>query len=691
MGKQQNRRRGNKQRGNPLNRVSAGIQQGTSELVVKEEQVLPVIAKLTSPTPADRAWAASCISNLIMSNESTRHLLLSKRIVVLLIERLTDDNQEVVEEVLGTLRNLASVESTVVKEYYNRDILTPLAALLPRITHTLDNVLKNAPLEDVTDKEKRQSIWDFAENFIYIIWTISETSDKYLKAINRLNMISFFISFLSAADQCPTRVVVAAGQCLTTLTEDNKDIFIEFKNHPEYVNMLFDILNKFNTPDKVLVRVLACAILMNVKEVVQLTGSWDDERDALTELNKIILPILVSSLDFDIQQAAEKTLAALSSGRVTKHEETNEITPKPKQPLSDEEIYIQSIEDRLSTLQLSMELLADICLQGQDTEQDGWAEAAEGDDNMGEEDENLADNINEDNIDNYLEDAEALKDNDDMAYNNNINNDVELLRTNPVMHAFTYQVFPQLIRLATPTPTLSFPVDPTMCPTVTMGLGLTHQRSLECINNFLLAMNDLPSNFWFQEHLADAKQAWQWLFQTAHQVGASPASSQRDAILEVMVGCLWSLGRGLKQDIPLGGSDVATLCGAYQSASPDSSMRVKVVGCLGPIAMKQGDIETNKNIGQFIMNILGDSNTSGEIRIEALNFIYDVYSDCAFDYDMPVFVQGGYLNQLKRQLPMTRSMVKSIDRRKQFDLRSRADEALTNMVAFIKYKTTERR
>jgi hypothetical protein len=53
---------------------------------------------------ADRSWAASCISNLIMSNESTRHLLLSKRIVVLLIERLTDDNQEVVEEVLGTLR-----------------------------------------------------------------------------------------------------------------------------------------------------------------------------------------------------------------------------------------------------------------------------------------------------------------------------------------------------------------------------------------------------------------------------------------------------------------------------------------------------------------------------------------------------------------------------------------------------------
>ncbi|KAI8336346.1 armadillo-type protein [Chlamydoabsidia padenii] len=683
MGKQHTRRRGNKQRGNPLSRVSAGIQQGTSDLVVKEEQVLPVISKLNSPTPADRAWAASCISNLIMSNESTRQLLLSKRIVVSLIERLTDDNQEVIEEVLGTLRNLASVESTVVKEYYNRDILTPLASLLPRISHTLDNVLKNAPLEDVTDKERRQSIWDFAENFIYIIWAISEASDKYLKAINRLNMINFFISFLSAADQCPTRVVVAAGQCLTTLTEDNKDIYIEFQNHPEYANMLFEILNKFNTPDKVLVRVLACAILMNVKEVVQLSGSWDDERDALTELNKTVLPILVASLDYDIQAAAEKTVTATQSGRVASQDETNDITPRPKQPLSDEEIYIQSVEDRLSTLQLSMELLADICLQDQDGDQDGWAEA-EDDENM-EGDEDLADNINEDNIDNYLEDVEALKE------GNGDTTNLELLRTNPIMHAFTYQVFPQLIRLATPTPTLSFPTDPTLCPTVTLGLGLTHQRALECINNFLLAMNDLPSNFWFQEHLSDAKQAWQWLFETAHKIGASPPSEQRDVILEVMVGCLWSLGRGLKQEIPLGSSDVATLCGAYQSANQDSSMRVKVVGCLGPIAAKQGDIETNKVISQFILGILGDQSTNPEVRIEALNFMYDVYSDCAFDYDLPIFVQGGYLDLLKQTVPMTRLMVKSIDRRKNFDLRSRADEALTNLVAFIKYKTTERR
>lgn len=94
--------------------------------------------------------------------------------------------------------------------------------------------------------------------YFLLLYNISESSDKYIKAINRLNLINFFISFLSSADQCPTRVIVAAGQCLTTLTEDNKDIYIEFQNHPEYINMLFNILTKFDSPDKILVRVLAC-------------------------------------------------------------------------------------------------------------------------------------------------------------------------------------------------------------------------------------------------------------------------------------------------------------------------------------------------------------------------------------------------------------------------------------------------
>ncbi|KAF7721012.1 hypothetical protein EC973_005562 [Apophysomyces ossiformis] len=682
MGKQTQKRKVARHRANPIGaRVAAGVQQGVTEHAPQPDQVLPVIQKLSSPDSTERAWSAACISNLIMAGSATRKLLLSKGIIPTLIERLTDNQQEVVEEALGTLRNLVAVEPEVAKEYYSRDILTPLATLLPKISNTIDLVLTNAPFADEADQERRRTVWDVAENFIYLIWSICEASEKYIKAINRLNVITFLISFLSAADQCPTRAVVAAGQCLTTLTEDNKDIYIEFQNHPEYINTLFGILSKFDSPDKILVRVLACAILMNLREVLRVSTSWDDEKDPLNELNKTVLPILVASLDYDIQAAAQQTLAAVQSGNVNKHEESGEITPKPKQPLTDEEKYIQSVEERLTTLQLSLELLADICVQD-DSEEDGWEDA---DENMDDEDDDAADDINEDNIDDYLREAAEIADSTSAAV------DDQLVRSNPVLHAFTYQIFPQLVRLSTMTP-LSFPRED-VAPTVSQGLILAHQRALECVNNFFLAMNEVPSKFWFKEHKEDASQAWRWLFNTANEVASLPHGLERDELLEVIVGCLWSLGRGLGQNIPLEASDVPALCGAYQMATSES-MRVKIVGCLGPIALRQGDISTNKDIGVFVMEILRNirtHQTKAEAAVEALNFIYDVYGDCEFDYDETVFIQGNFLNELRQILPSVRSMVKSIDRRKAFDLRSRADEALTNLVAFIKYKANEKR
>lgn len=40
----------------------------------------------------------------------------------------------------------------------------------------------------------------------------SEASDKYIKAINRMNIVTFLSSFLLSGDQCPTRVIIAAGE-----------------------------------------------------------------------------------------------------------------------------------------------------------------------------------------------------------------------------------------------------------------------------------------------------------------------------------------------------------------------------------------------------------------------------------------------------------------------------------------------
>lgn len=53
---------------------------------------------------------------------------------------------------------------------------------------------------------------------------------------------------------------------------------------------------------------------MNVRDVVQLSSSWDEDNDTGGELNKLLVPVLIKALDFDIQQAATNTISAVSSG-----------------------------------------------------------------------------------------------------------------------------------------------------------------------------------------------------------------------------------------------------------------------------------------------------------------------------------------------------------------------------------------
>lgn len=173
--------------------------------------------------------------------------------------------------------------------------------------------------------------------------------------------------------------------------------------------------------------------------------------------------------------------------------------------------------------------------------EDGFEDAGE-DMEEDQDAEDMTENLNADNVDEYLREAESLGDNTSAAV------DEAVVRSNPVLSNFSQKIFPRLLHLATPT-SVSFPPNAALAPGVTQGLTLTHQRALECLNNFLLAMNEVPSKFWFREHLGDAKKTWGWLFQNAISIGSAPASEDRDAIIEAIISCLWSLGRGLGNNI----------------------------------------------------------------------------------------------------------------------------------------------
>ncbi|KAK3816682.1 MAG: armadillo-type protein [Benniella sp.] len=663
---------------------------------VPVETIQPLLTKLSSTDANERAWAAAGASNLLMHDAATRRLMLSKNLVGALVERLTDSVHEVVVEALGALRNLTVVGGEdVINEMYAKNVLTPVTALIPPLGTMIDGML-SGPASTGTEHDKRKTVWDWADNVISIVWAMSEHSEKALKTINKINLIPFLMSFMNNVDKVPPKVIVSAAQCIYTLTDDNPDCRAVFVKNPDYIKPFQNILTlNVNAEQELLIKTLACGIIINLRTVIIPKGPESD----YSEIHNAILPVLSGALNYDLQKAC--TEAAAAAQAVNAQEKEPDLS-KPNQPASTEEQALAAIETRLQTLQLAQELIANICtesVQGVEEEEEEELKDEACDDEMeADEDEDALNGDLQDKDDGL--DKNALREMEQLAA---ASNEIPMdLSGHPIIHILTSTVFPALIHLATPTP-LSFPeqevpTPKTVAPQITAQLALTHLRAVEALNNFLLTMADaVPGKWWYKQRKADAEQCWSWLFQQAGtiagkgvRVGAEEKGQEmRGAILDAIVGCLWTLARGLDARVPSSELHIQALMGSYTSTTSDS-MRVKTIGCLGVIARRQGAIEANKVIGEFLINILKNKPTP-EACVEALNAIYDIYADAEFDYDMPVFVQGNFNQELKGMVKMVRFMVRNIDRRKNKDLRDRGDEALMNLTEFIKYKDHERK
>ncbi|CAG8722294.1 13669_t:CDS:2, partial [Acaulospora morrowiae] len=196
----------------------------------------------------------------------------------------------------------------------------------------------------------------------------------------------------------------------------------------------------------------------------------------------------------------------------------------------------------------------------------------------------------------------------------------------------------------------------------------------------------------------EAQQTWIRLFELFNKVSGISTKAgtgeykqeTKDEILETLIGCLWTLSRGLDGDVPLAANQIQELIDYYK-LNVSESMCVKIIGTLGVIARRQNAIEDNRRIGSFLFEIIQNQlqahPASLDCTVEALNAIYDIYADKDFDYDKPVFVQGSFLQLLESMVDAVYSM--SIDQGMTHDLRNRVDEAYENLVEFIKYKKGE--
>ena len=101
---------------------------------LRESKILPVVKNISSLDASERVQAVTAIANLV-EDPTCRKLLLKERIVITLMEKtLNDSSPEVVVRGWGALRNLAVEEGyDVCLHMYRKDILTPLAAAIPKV------------------------------------------------------------------------------------------------------------------------------------------------------------------------------------------------------------------------------------------------------------------------------------------------------------------------------------------------------------------------------------------------------------------------------------------------------------------------------------------------------------------------------------------------------------------------------
>ncbi|BEJ10886.1 hypothetical protein CspHIS471_0103080 [Cutaneotrichosporon sp. HIS471] len=697
MGKAQVKKRTAK-RHNPIRVPDAHLGGGRADGKAnpdKEKQLLPVLEKLKAPEAADRTWACAAVGNLINEDAAMRRLFQSRNVVGALIERLSDDVDDVVVEASGTLRNLAiDGGHEICGEMFNKGIMPHLTALMGKISGTIDNVLAGTAKElPEAEIERRGHLLALTENVIMLVWSLAEASWKTLEAVNAAHGEGLLVKALQCRDQLSPGVALAAAQALFCLTHDNAPFSSALLAQPNALPVLVGIVKADHMPAErdakgkgrakksmdleddetadgraLLTRVLIAGTLRNLVD----PGSSADSKVGIATLtNEVILPLINGLLDLDLAQAAQRVTQL-----VTEIPKDGPVLGKDVKVdhKSSAEIKLERVERLLSTVGVGLEILTSICAGledavDEDMEEDG-ADDEDMDETMGDED--LIARGREPNANGTAAAAPS----------------VNTAATLP--HLLSTLSLPTRLLTLAQLNHLSLPPhgpNPSVHPPTTAALSVVHLRALEALNNLLISTSAAVMG---GEQLAQLlpPAMWEGVFAIVQGTGEDAAALKakgQEMRLELMEGALagaWGLSKTIPAAAPQGATDMITK--AIPVLRIEAAARA--VDTLASLAARPSvPIEENAAVAQWLVAAL-TSHPNAEMMVALLNAVIDIYADEGREYDQPVFVANNMVGALTNIVARVRSESRKIDRRKTPLLRARAEEAYENLVAFIKYR-----
>ncbi|TXT07458.1 hypothetical protein VHUM_03178 [Vanrija humicola] len=713
MGKAQYKKKATARRHNPIRVPDAHLGGGKADGKAnpeKEKQMLPVLQKLRSPDYADRTWACAAICNLVANDAATRRLFQGRNVVGELIERLSDSVDEVVVEASGALRNLAiDGGHELVSEMFNKGIMPHLTVLMGKIGSTVDEVLAaDVQADSLSDEEiqQRKHILALAENVTILVWLLADANHKTLAAINSVagGVAELLVKILRGREKLGLGVTLAAAQALYALTQDNRPFTNALLHTADALPTLVALAKadhaaleaelkakaakakgkKKAAPEAedeevgdgrlLLTRVLVAGTLRNVVDA----GSRTDESVGIAALtNDVILPLVNSLLDVNLANVVTRVgelVAALPAEDVPVA--GKDLQNDHKSPV---EVKLERLERMLTTVSIALEVLTGICAGLEDAEEE----------EMDEEDDA--------EMEDAIEDEALIAMGRDAPGEAGPAPTVKTTATLPTLLG-ALRLPERLSALAQLTP-MSFPptgAQPSLHPPTTAALSTLHLRALEALNNLLLTVAASlaggadPSI----AALIPAAGIWATVFGIISAAGEDASAltargqEMRLEVLEAALGCAWGVSKVSADQLSPLAVQVQMLMDVLPALRSDAA-RTRALDTLAALASRPGvSVDENRAIGQWVLNLLPSAND--EILVAVLNAVIDIYADEGRDYDRPVFVAGGFLDALASSVARVRADVRKIDRRKQPELRARAEEAYENLTAFVKYRRSLR-
>ncbi|XP_043191977.1 HEAT repeat-containing protein 3-like isoform X2 [Amphibalanus amphitrite] len=296
------------------------------------DSIANIVDQLKSAASEERLSGCVTFSQLV-SRRLTVDVLRQHRLVRLVGPLLVDPCVDVRQAAAGALRNLSLTgDKEGCDLMLEQDILTSLLTAFGKFSDGWEPQRKIEKGQVLLDAES-----DIFVQITNLLWNLCESNEKAVAAVNKSGVVRIMLKCLDLAVY-PSEVVVAVGQCLHALSEENEVVAEVAREQAALLRAL--AAAEGDSSDRLLLKLLATGILLNVM------GDDSDLKtgQVVSQVSRALTP--------DARELACK---------VTSNAEAE-----------DYELQLTDLSLLLTAQQVALEILTDLC-SGDDSS-DGWAD-----------------------------------------------------------------------------------------------------------------------------------------------------------------------------------------------------------------------------------------------------------------------------------------------------------------------------